>query len=92
MEHKILVIYIGVAGVRSEDIKTYIDKLTKKILPSTFEGEIIIIPQQSLDIRIECINPKYITDENLIKEHTDMIKKLSQELNNQSEIIKENNL
>ena len=91
MENKILVIYIGVAGVRSIDIEDTIHKISKKITPQTFEGEIIIIPTQSYDTRIEIINPVYVTEEKLISQHTDMMKKLQEELNYQLEIIKEQN-
>lgn len=85
MVTKILVIYVGVAGVRSEDIPNFVKNVTEKIIPSTFEGEIISIPTQSADIRIECINPKYITDNNLIFEHTEKMKKLQEALQYQLE-------
>lgn len=91
MENKILVIYVGVAGIRLEDIDTYINKVTDKIMPQTFEGEIIIIPIQSSDTKIECINPKYITDAELIVEHTEMMKKLQEALQNQLEQLKQEN-
>jgi len=88
MENKILVIYVGVSGIRLEDIDTYINKVINKIMPQTFEGEIIIIPIQSSDTKIECINPKYITDAELIVEHTEMMKKLQEALQNQLEQLK----
>lgn len=88
MENKILVIYVGVAGIRSEDIENFVRKLSKRISPETFQGEIIIIPTQSIDTRIECINPKYITEQELIKEHTEMMKKLQEQLQYQSELLK----
>jgi hypothetical protein len=91
MENKILVIYVGVQGIRSEDIQYFIEKITKKIMPTTFEGEILVIPTQSPDTRIECINPKYITDTELIREHTEMIKKLQEELQHQLNQLKQNN-
>ncbi len=91
MEPKILVIYAGVQGIRSEDIEKFIYKLSKRIAPSSIEGEIIMLPTQSTDTRIECINPKYITDTDLIAEHTEMIKKLQLELHNQLEQLKEEN-
>lgn len=90
METKILVLYIGVAGIRSEDISDYTHKVAMKTIPDTFQGEVIILPVQSLDCRIECINPKYITDAMLINEHTEMMKKLQEELQNQMEQIKNN--
>ena len=92
MENKLLAIYVGVAGIRAEDIDTFVHKVASKIMPTTFEGEIIILPVQSTDTRIECINPKYITDVDLIKEHTDLMKKLQIALHHQSvELKKESN-
>jgi hypothetical protein len=89
MESKILVIYVGVAGVRSEDVEGTVNKIVKKIIPQTFQGEVIIIPTQSPHTWMECINPKYITDEELIRKHTEMMKKLQDELQNQLEQLNE---
>lgn len=89
-ETKIFVIYVGVAGIRSEDIPTYVQKITKKISPQTFDGEIIVIPTQSYDTKIECINPKYITDMDLINKNTHMMKELINNLNSQIEQLKGN--
>jgi len=58
-EAKILVIYVGIAGIRSEDIDTFVHKVCNKIIPATFKGEIIIIPIQSPYTKVDCINPKY---------------------------------
>jgi hypothetical protein len=91
METKIIVVYIGVAGIRSEDIETYVHKIGKRIAPTSIEGEIILIPIQSYDTKIECINPKYITDTELIREHTEMMNKLQHELKIQLEILKSEN-
>jgi hypothetical protein len=91
MEEKlIIVLYVGVYGIRSEDIHDFVQKVAAKISPSTFEGELIVIPTQSPDTRLECINPKYITDEELIKQHTEMMKKLQEELQYQAGLLKEN--
>jgi len=90
-ENKILVIYIGVQGLRSEDIEDFVRKVSQRISPSTLNGEIIVIPTQSPDTRIECINPKYITDAELIKEHTEMMKNLQQELQHQLGQLKQEN-
>lgn len=79
-ESIILVFYVGVAGIRDEDISSTVHKIAKKITPDTFQGEIILIPVQSHDVRIECINPKYITEEKLIEEHNRMMKILNEEL------------
>jgi len=89
-EKKIFVLYLGVQGIRSEDIEDYTYRIGKRIAPSTVEGETIIIPTQSPHTRIECINPKYITDADLITEHTEKMKELQLHLQNQLEQLKEN--
>lgn len=90
-ENKILVIYVGVQGIRREDIQYFVESLTKRISPETIKGEIIVIPTQSPDTRIECINPKYITDVKLIQEHTEMMKILHEKLQYQLKQLKEEN-
>jgi hypothetical protein len=91
MEKLIIVIYVGVQGLRSEDIEDFIQKLSTRIVPSSIEGEFIMIPTQSPNTRIECINPKYITESELIAEHTELMKKLNEELQNQLEQLKQEN-
>ena len=91
MKNKIIVLYIGVQGIRSEDIETFVEKITERIAPTTIQGEIIIIPTQSPDTRIECIDPIYVTEEKLIQEHTEMMKKLHEELQHQLNYLKKEN-
>jgi len=88
-ETKIFVIYVGVAGVRVEDIPNVIQKISQKITPETFKGEILIIPQQSVDTKVECINPRYVTDAELIKENNKMMSELKLQLQNQLEQLKD---
>jgi hypothetical protein len=90
MENKIIVIYVGVAGVRLEDIPDFVQKITAKISPQTFQGEIISIPVQSPDTTMECINPVYVTDVDLIKQHTDKMKQLHELLQFQIEQLTQN--
>lgn len=85
---KILVLYIGVAGFRSEDIPEYVERVGKRISPQTMDSEIIIIPTQSYDTRIECINPIYITDDELKIRHTNLMQELHEELETQIKILK----
>jgi hypothetical protein len=89
LENKIILMYIGVAGIRSEDIEDFIQKITRRIAPSTVNGEIIVIPTQTTDTRIECINPIYITEEELVKKHTDLMKELHEELEHQIKQLKD---
>jgi hypothetical protein len=90
-ESKIIVIYIGVAGIRSEDIDSYVHKITNRITPTSIEAEIITIPVHAYDVKIECINPKYITDDKLIEQHTNLMKELHEELQHQVNQLKEEN-
>ncbi|HPC09677.1 MAG TPA: hypothetical protein PLN85_01230 [archaeon] len=91
MSNMILVIYVGVANIRLADIEDFVKKVTKKITPERFEGEIIVIPTNTIDTKIECINPRYVTEEALIKEHNEMMKKLNNLLNYQiNELENEN--
>lgn len=75
-ETKILVLYVGVSLIRSADIPTYVNKVANEIIPKTFKGETIVIPTQQYDTRIECINPQYVSEEELIVKHTQLMKEL----------------
>jgi len=90
MDKKILVIYVGVATIPIDEIENFVNLLKGKIVPTTFEGEIIFIPTQDSNTRIECINPKYITDVELINEHEKKIKEINIELDKQLKILKDN--
>ena len=89
MEAKIFVLYVGVQGIRSEDIREFVYKLSEKIAPTSVEGEVIVIPTQSPNTTLECINPKYITDADLINEHTEIMKKLKEHVQHQLDQLKE---
>lgn len=91
MENKIMVIYIGVAGVRGVDVEDYVHEVTKKISPDSFQGEILLIPTQSYDTRVECIDPQYITEPELIQKHTELMKELHDEVTHQIEEMKKKN-
>lgn len=89
-ETKILVLYVNVQGLRSEDIEYYTNMVAKRVIPETFQGEVIVLPVQTTETRIDCINPKYIKDVNLINKHTEMIKELQENLQYQLEQLKNN--
>ena len=72
-ETKILVVYVGMAGVRSVDIEDIIRKIANRMTPETFQGETIFIPTQSHEIRVECINPRLVN----IDVFKEAVKKLS---------------
>jgi len=86
--NSIYVLYIGVAGIRTEDIPTYVEKVSQIVIPSSVEGEFIILPIQSFDNKLVCINPKYITDEFLIKEHEFLMEELNNKLKEQIKLLK----
>lgn len=90
MEDLIFVIYIGIARIRDVDITDYCQKIVAKISPN-IKGQLISIPTNTIDTRIECINPKYITDKDLIDEHTQKLNALQNELNFQLEQLKKEN-
>jgi len=92
MNNNLLVFYIGVKSLNPEDVEEYIYKVKERVMPVTFEGEIIFIPVSSSDSRIECLNPVYITDAELIKEHTEKMKELYEHLQNQIDQLKAKNI
>lgn len=86
--NKLLVLYIGIAKVRDADVDEYMNKIVARIVPNIKDAEIVVLPNEnSTDIRIECINPQYITDEELIKKNTLLMYELNYELNKQLNII-----
>ena len=66
----ILVYYISTIGLENERIEEYFYELKKRISSQSIsdDSEIIFIPIKG-ETRIECINPKYITNSELIKKH-----------------------
>jgi hypothetical protein len=90
MKTKAFVMYVGVAGIRTEDIEEYMAKVASKTSEffRSLEGEVIYLPKETYDCKVECINPEYITDSELVRKHTEMIKELNQELNYQLDELK----
>lgn len=90
METKIFVMYVGVANIDPEDIDEYMRRVASKTSDffKSLNGEVIYLPKQSYDCKVECINPKYITDSELVRKHTEMIKELNDELNYQLNDLK----
>lgn len=88
MDNLILVYYISINGIRTEDIQRYMEEVSTKISAKSIKvAEIIFIPVQG-ETRIECINPKYITDEELIREHRLKMDILNENLNSNIKSIK----
>jgi hypothetical protein len=87
-DKKILVFYIGVKNVNYDTIGRYITEVSQKITPEFFDGTVIFIPELESDrTKIECINPKYITDTDLIEENNKMLKKLNNHIEKQIKLL-----
>lgn len=78
----ILVYYIDVREVLEEQIPELMSRIMGRIkLESPEIGEIIALPIRN-ETRVECINPKYITEPELIREHRLKMDFLLEKLNN----------
>jgi hypothetical protein len=78
----ILVYYIDVRTINYDDVGSYIKQIMEKVtIKMPIIGEIIAIPIYG-ETRIECINPKYITEKELIREHRLKLDKLHEMLDN----------
>ena len=79
-ENLILVYYISVAKVVVDQIPEYVNRVMERIQSNSLGvGEIIVIPIMG-ETKIECINPKYITDEELIKKNILLMDQLHERL------------
>jgi len=87
--HKlILVYYIDVRHLKDEEIPYFMKSVMQNIrLKSPEIGEIIALPVKNVS-KVECINPKYITEPELIREHRLKIDELHEIM---EKFIKENN-
>jgi len=72
-EKIILVFYIGIADMNEYQVAQYVQRVQQRFFTEEFiksnNAEIILLPTRETNSRIECINPKYINDAELIKEH-----------------------
>lgn len=85
---QILVYYISTIGINTDKIEYYFHQLRERVAAQSVsdDTEIIFAPVLG-DTRIECINPKYITDSELIKEHERKMSILHEHLQNQIDQI-----
>lgn len=93
MDKKIFVVYIGIGSSNDEtEIGTIIKEAYKNIVPifNDQNAEVIFIPTRTIDSKIECINPQYITDEDLIRKNRLLIDQLHESLDSYlNDFIKE---
>ena len=83
-----IVLYIGVGHIRSADINDYLNSVAARVVPNIENAEVIVIPVDGVNTRVECINPKYITDQELIQKHTNLMYEINNELQKQLNLIK----
>jgi hypothetical protein len=62
----ILVFYVDVRMIEGEEIEEFISKISTRVYSQLIDTQSIFIPVYG-ETRIECINPIYITDSELIK-------------------------
>jgi hypothetical protein len=78
----IYVAYIGVGDSDQHELENVM-KSAYESLNSIFndkDGEVIFIPIRGTDSRFECINPKYITEDELIRKNRLLIDELHEHL------------
>jgi len=84
-EKKILVFYLDVATMESRHIEEYVNSIKHRFFDPDFikrnNCEVIILPNRDGNTRLECINPVYVTDEQLIKEHEALMVEFNESLN-----------
>lgn len=79
----ILVIYVNIGSIDGADVPAYMEQLTRTVI---FDDSILrlFIPVRESETRVECINPKRISDEEYLKVSEfveDVQKKLDEVLN-----------
>lgn len=90
MDNLILVYYIGTAMIPQDKVEEYLKLIIDRVKSdSKIVGEMIVIPTTQADTRIECINPKYITEPELIREHRLKMDELHEHLNHHINELKE---
>lgn len=62
----ILVSYVNISNIDDVDVAPYMDRLTQLM---TFDDSVLrlFIPVRESETRVECINPKRISDEEYVK-------------------------
>lgn len=87
----ILVYYISINNIREDNIENYINRVIEKVSASSISEntETLFIPVYG-ETRIDCINPKYITDGDLIKKHERLMSELHENINHHIKNSKKN--
>jgi len=82
--NKTYVLYIGTRNVRTSDISEYLEKIADRIFPIPLpeEATVLILPTDTTENRLECIDPLYITSEELIYKHNTLLAELNMNIKN----------
>ena len=80
---KILVFYIFVGNIDKIDRNEHVEKIAKTLNPDYNSIDTYFVPTLTGESRVECINPEYITDKDLIKEHEVLMSEFLQTLKNE---------
>lgn len=87
---EVYVFYVSVDGLDAHEQEEYIYKQSKRIYDENKSiGENSIFIPILGETRVECINPVYITDTELIKKNERLLSELNEHLGNQLNQIKE---
>ena len=86
----IIVFYIDVRQIDPNDIYNFINGVAKRTQLNTETKDLLYIPIYG-ESRIECVNPIYITDSELIKKHERLMAELHEHLKNQLNNDKKDN-
>jgi len=93
-DKKILVFYVGIGDMKNEHIEEYMGKVKNIFFSAEFiakvNAEVMLLPIRDVNSRVECINPKYISDKDLIAKHEELMKDYLESLNNFIDEQKEN--
>lgn len=81
-EKTILVAYINVGNLDEEDIPQYLNEYGQLLNTNNLNTFLIIVPIFGGQNRVECINPKYITEKGLIEENEKRMKDLNNYIKN----------
>lgn len=61
MEKLILVVYIYVGNINESELEKFMDRVVQSLRDET--RDIIVIPVRNGETRVECINPKIISED-----------------------------
>ena len=76
------VMYVNVGHMHPSDVDEYSRKILNNFKElETDNSTLFLVPTRTGENKIECINPVYITNDELVKKHEEAIKNLTKKLN-----------